>query len=111
MTGRSAETLVEVERALAAPDVTSADRARLLVLAARAHWDLGELDDAERLAQAALVGGDRWATSWALHVRTIVAMARGRMAEALPLFDRALAVAMGEPATSDLRLLLQTRFF
>ncbi|MFI9010084.1 ATP-binding protein [Actinosynnema sp. NPDC053489] len=107
MTGRSAETLVEVQRALAAPDVTAVDRARLLVLAARAHWDVGGLDDAERLAQAALVGGDRWATSWALHVRTIVAMARGRMAEALPLFDRALAVAMGEPATSDLRLLLQ----
>jgi DNA-binding CsgD family transcriptional regulator len=107
MTGRSAETLVEVERALAAPDVTPSDRARLLVLAARAQWDVGNLDDAERLAQAALVGGDRWATSWALHVRTIVAMARGRMTEALPLFDRALAVAMGEPATSDLRLLLQ----
>ncbi|XVS63533.1 ATP-binding protein [Actinosynnema sp. CA-299493] len=107
MTGRSAETLVEVERALAAPDVTASDRARLLVLAARAHWDVGGLDDAERLAQAALVGCDRWATSWALHVRTIVAMARGRMTEALPLFDRALAVAMGEPATSDLRLLLQ----
>lgn len=107
MTGRSAETLLEVERALAAPDVTASDRARLLVLAARAHWDVGRLDDAERLAQAALVGGDRWATSWALHVRTIVAMARGRMTEALPLFDRALAVAMGEPATSDLRLLLQ----
>ncbi|MCC8250348.1 ATP-binding protein [Saccharothrix luteola] len=107
MTGRSAETLLEVERALAAPDVTPSDRTRLLVLAARAHWDIGRLDDAERLAQAALVGGDRWATSWALHVRTIVAMARGRMTEALPLFDRALAVAMGEPATSDLRLLLQ----
>lgn len=107
MTGRSAETLVEVERALAAPGLTSSDRARLLVLAARAHWDIGELDDAERLARAALVEGDRWATSWALHVRTIVAMVHGRMAEALPLFDRALAVAMGEPATSDLRLLLQ----
>ncbi|MEU4448249.1 AAA family ATPase [Actinosynnema sp. NPDC050801] len=107
MTGRSADTLVEVDRALAAPDLTSSDRARLLVLAARAHWDVGELDDAERLARAALVDGDRWATSWALHVRTIVAMVRGQMAEALPLFDRALAVAMGEPATSDLRLLLQ----
>jgi DNA-binding CsgD family transcriptional regulator len=107
MTGRSAETLVEVERALAAPEPAASDRARLLVLAARAHWDIGDLDAAERLAQAALVGGDRWATSWALHVRTIVAMVRGRMAEALPLFDRALAVAMGEPAASDLRLLLQ----
>ncbi|MEU4739782.1 AAA family ATPase [Actinosynnema sp. NPDC023658] len=107
MTGRSAETLVEVERALSASDLASSDRARLLVVAARAHWDVGDLDDAERLARSALVDGDRWARSWALHVLTIVAMARGRMAEALPLFDRALAVAMGEPATSDLRLLLQ----
>lgn len=107
MTGRSAQTLVEVERALAAPGLTASDRARLLVVAARAHWDIGELDAAERLARAALVDADPWATSWALHVRTIVAMVRGRMAEALPLFDRALAVAMGEPATSDLRLLLQ----
>ncbi|MDU0292157.1 ATP-binding protein [Saccharothrix longispora] len=107
MTGRSAETLAEVERALALPQLTSSDRARLLVLAARAHWDIGQLDDAERLAAAALVDGDRRATSWALHVRSIVAMVRGRMTEALPLFDRALAVAMGEPATSDLRLLLQ----
>ncbi|MGM1061631.1 helix-turn-helix transcriptional regulator [Saccharothrix sp. Mg75] len=109
MTGRSAETLTEVDRALALPSLTPSDRARLLVLAARAHWDMGQLDDAERLAAAALADGDgdRWATSWALHVRTIVAMVRGRMVEALPLFDRALAVAMGEPATSDLRLLLQ----
>ncbi|MBB5960329.1 DNA-binding CsgD family transcriptional regulator [Saccharothrix tamanrassetensis] len=107
MTGRSAETLVELDRTLAAPDLTEGDRARLLVLAARAHWDVGELDAAEQLADTALRIGDRGATSWALHVRTIVAMARGRMAEALPLFDRALAVAMGDPATADLRLLLQ----
>ncbi|MBP2338929.1 DNA-binding CsgD family transcriptional regulator/tetratricopeptide (TPR) repeat protein [Saccharothrix coeruleofusca] len=109
LTGRSAQTLAEVRRALEAPDLTEADRTRLLVLAARAHWDLGELDDAERLADAVLATGtgDRWATSWALHVRTIVGMARGRMADALPLFERALAVAMGDPATADLRLLLQ----
>ncbi len=107
MTGRSGETLVELERALGASGLSEGDRARLLVLAARARWDVGELDDAERLADTALAIGDRTATSWALHVRTIVAMARGRMAEALPLFDRALAVAMGDPATADLRLLLQ----
>ncbi|MFI9815422.1 ATP-binding protein [Saccharothrix variisporea] len=107
MTGRSAETLVEIDRALAAPGLSAGDRARLLVLAARAHWDEGSLDDAERLAVTAMESEDRRATSWALHVRTIVAMARGRMAEALPLFDRALAVAMGDPATADLRLLLQ----
>ncbi|XVV02836.1 AAA family ATPase [Actinosynnema sp. CA-248983] len=107
MTGRSAETLAEIDRALTAPGLSAGDRARLLVLAARAHWDVGSLDDAERLAVTAMEAGDRRATSWALHVRTIVAMARGRMADALPLFDRALAVAMGDPATADLRLLLQ----
>lgn len=107
LTGRSAETPAEVERALRAPDWTEADRARLLVLAARAHWNLGALDDAERLAEVALAAGDRQARSWALHVRSIVSMARGDMAEALPLFDRALAVAMGDPTTSDLRLLVQ----
>ncbi|MEU7530535.1 AAA family ATPase [Saccharothrix sp. NPDC042600] len=107
ITGRSAETLAEIDRALAAPGLSEGDRARLLVLAARAHWDVGALDDAERLAVTAMAADDRRATSWALHVRTIVAMARGRMADALPLFDRALAVAMGDPATADLRLLLQ----
>ncbi|QTR01698.1 AAA family ATPase [Saccharothrix algeriensis] len=107
MTGRSAETLVALDRARTEPGLTAGDRARLLVLAARAHWDVGHLDAAEQLAGAALETGDRRTTSWALHVRTIVAMARGRMAEALPLFDRALAVAMGDPATADLRLLLQ----
>ncbi|WP_433265000.1 ATP-binding protein [Actinosynnema sp. CS-041913] len=107
MTGRSAETLADLDRALTGPDLTEGDRARLLVLAARAHWHEGDLDAAARLADTAQEIGDRWATSWALHVRTIVAMARGRMAEALPLFDRALAVAMGDPATADLRLLLQ----
>ncbi|CAL9337854.1 hypothetical protein SUDANB95_00204 [Actinosynnema sp. ALI-1.44] len=107
ITGRSAETLAEIDRALAAPGLSAGDRARLRVLAARAHWDVGALDDAERLAVTAMAADDRRATSWALHVRTIVAMARGRMADALPLFDRALAVAMGDPATADLRLLLQ----
>ena len=32
---------------------------------------------------------------------------RGRTADALPLFDRALAVTEAEPALTDLRLLLQ----
>ncbi|WP_246019267.1 ATP-binding protein [Saccharothrix australiensis] len=107
MTGRSAETPAEVDRALAAPGLTEGERARLLVLAARAHWDVGDPDAAERLADAALAIGDRWATSWALHVRAIVAMVRGRTADALPLFERALAVSMGDPANADLRLLLQ----
>ena len=44
---------------------------------------------------------------WALHVLTIVTAVQGQMADALPLFDRALAVTQADPALTDLRLLLQ----
>jgi ATP/maltotriose-dependent transcriptional regulator MalT len=111
LTGRSAESLADLGRALAAPGATTRDSARLLVLSARAHWDLGEMDAAVRVADAALAQAtrcdDRGAISWALHVRCIVAMVRGSMHAALPLLDRALAVASGDLGTGDLRLLLQ----
>jgi DNA-binding CsgD family transcriptional regulator len=51
--------------------------------------------------------GDNWAMGWALHVLTIVTSAQTQMAEALPLFDRALTVTEGDPALTDLWLLLQ----
>src|SRR5260370_29976402 len=44
---------------------------------------------------------------WALHVLTIVTGVQGQMADALPLFDRALTVTEADPALTDLRLLLQ----
>jgi len=44
---------------------------------------------------------------WALHVLTIVTAVQGQMADALPLFDRALTVTQADPALTDLRLLLQ----
>ena len=44
---------------------------------------------------------------WALHVLTIVTVVQGHMTDALPLFDRALAVTQSDPALTDLRLLLQ----
>ena len=44
---------------------------------------------------------------WALLLMAAVSSARGRMAEALPLLDRALAATEAEPALSDLRLLLE----
>jgi tetratricopeptide (TPR) repeat protein len=40
-------------------------------------------------------------------VLTIVAIVLGQMADALPLFDQALAVTEADPALTDLRLLLQ----
>jgi tetratricopeptide (TPR) repeat protein len=45
--------------------------------------------------------------AWALHVLTLVTAVHGRLASALPLFDRALAVTESDPALTDLRLLLQ----
>jgi DNA-binding CsgD family transcriptional regulator/tetratricopeptide (TPR) repeat protein len=50
---------------------------------------------------------DNWAMGWALHVLTIVTGVQGHMTDALPLFDRALAVTQADPGLTDLRLLLQ----
>ena len=109
--GRSAESLDRLNRALDTPGISARHRARLLVLAARTHSQLGEVDTAGRVATDALAAAsearDNWATGWALSVLTIVTAVQGQMTEALPLFDRALAVTQAEPSLTDLRLLLQ----
>jgi DNA-binding CsgD family transcriptional regulator len=109
--GLSAESLATLGRALATPGISARHRARLLVLAARTHSILGEVEEAGRVAASALAAasdaGDNWATGWALHVLTLVTAVRGQMADALPLFDRALTVTQADPALTDLRLLLQ----
>ncbi|TCO52461.1 helix-turn-helix transcriptional regulator [Actinocrispum wychmicini] len=108
LAGKSVEALPALKDALDTPGLTTAHRARLLVLTARTHRALGQVDDAEALATAALEQtDDRFATGWALHVLTLVAMMRGAMVEALPLFERALAVSAGDPELTDLRLLLR----
>ncbi|ADJ49854.1 LuxR family transcriptional regulator fused with ATPase domain [Amycolatopsis mediterranei S699] len=109
MTGRSTESLAALNQAAAAPDLPARHRARLLVLTARTHRDLGEVDTAARVATAALAeaSDDHWATGWALHVLSLVAMMRGEWTEALPLFERAMATASGDPALTDLGLLLR----
>jgi DNA-binding CsgD family transcriptional regulator len=109
--GSAAEPLAALDRALAAPGISARHRARLLVLAARTHLTLGEVEEAARVASSALEAAteaaDNWAMAWALHVLTIMTGVQGRMADALPLFDRALAVTQAEPGLTDLRLLLQ----
>ena len=109
--GRSAESLATLDEALAAPGISARHRARLLVIAARTHSNLGELDMAHRVAtsavDAASEAGDNWAMAWALLIMALGAHMRGRMVEALPLYDRALAVTQADPALTDLRLLLQ----
>jgi tetratricopeptide (TPR) repeat protein len=111
LAGSSEESLATLDRALATPGISARHRARLLVLAARMHSYLGDVEKAGRVASTALTAaseeGDTWATSWALHVLTIVTGVKGHMHEVLPLFDRALNVTQSEPALTDLRLLLQ----
>jgi DNA-binding CsgD family transcriptional regulator len=109
--GRFAESLATLDEALAAPGISARHRARLLVLAARTHNNLGEIERAGQVAAEALAvaeeAGDNWAMGWALHVLTIVTAAQGQMTDALPLFDRAVSVTQADPALTDLRLLLQ----
>jgi DNA-binding NarL/FixJ family response regulator len=111
MGGRSEEALADLERALDLPGIDGSHRARLRVMIARTYRSLGRVDVAAEVANLALAEateiGDRWATGWALSILTIVHGMRGETEEALALFDRALAVAEGDPALADLRLLLQ----
>jgi DNA-binding CsgD family transcriptional regulator len=109
--GMSAESLATLDRALASPGISARHRARLLVLAARTHSMIGEVEQAGQVATSALAAAseanDHWAMGWALHVLTLVTTVQGHMTDALPLFDRALTVTQAEPALTDLRLLLQ----
>ncbi len=109
--GESAESLATLDRALAAPGISAGDQARLLVLAARTYNNLGEGEKAAQVAASALAAAseaaDNWAMGWALLLMAGVSSGRGRIAEALPLFDQALAATEAEPALSDLRLLLE----
>jgi DNA-binding NarL/FixJ family response regulator len=111
LAGESAESLTTLDRALASPGISARHRGRLLVLAARTHCHLGEAEKASRVAASALAAateaGDSWAMGWALHVMTLVTTMRGHLTDALPLFDRALAVTESDPALADLRLMLQ----
>jgi DNA-binding CsgD family transcriptional regulator len=111
LSGSGAESITTLEGALAAPGITPKHRARLLVLAARTHLFLGDADAANRDADKALTSAteaaDTWATGWALHVLASIATVRGELVEALPLYDRALAVTETDPALYDLGLLLQ----
>ena len=115
LTGESVRSLAALDEALASPGLSAGHRARLLVIAARTHINLGEADNAGRVASSALEAaaeaeaeaGDNWAMGWALHVLTIVTTVQGHVTAALPLFDRALTVTEADPGLTDLRLLLQ----
>jgi DNA-binding CsgD family transcriptional regulator/tetratricopeptide (TPR) repeat protein len=109
--GRSEESLRALNQALETPGIQPRHRARLLVLAARAYRALGRLERATQVAERALdaakASSDRWAMGWALLILTILYSTRGESTKALPLYDEALAVSEGDPALTDLHLLLQ----
>jgi DNA-binding CsgD family transcriptional regulator len=109
-TGSVEESLTTIEQALAERGLSAKHRARLFVLAARTYMFLGKLEAAGSQAQGALSAaeeaGDAWATGWALHVLAIGATTRGDLADALPLYDRGLAVTETDPTLADLGLLL-----
>ncbi|MGI8450505.1 MAG: ATP-binding protein [Streptosporangiaceae bacterium] len=111
MAGRFPESLATLNEALAHPGISARNRARLLVAIARTHRNLGQVEMAGKVAAGVLTeaaaAADDWAIGWALHVLILEAMMQGRMTDALPLFDRALTVTQGDPALTDLRLLLQ----
>ena len=111
LAGLSAGSLATLDRALAFPGISARHRARLLVLAARTHSTLGEVEEAGRVATSALAAaseaGDNWAMGWALYMLALVTAVQAHLTDALPLFDRALAVTDVDPALTDLRLLLQ----
>ena len=111
LAGQFSESLDTLNQALALPGVSARNRARLLVLIARTHRHLGQIEMADQVAATALAeatnASDDWAVGWALHVLTTTAAMQRRMADALPLYDRALSVTQAEPALTDLRLLLQ----
>jgi tetratricopeptide (TPR) repeat protein len=108
--GRFEESIATLDRALASPGISARDRARLLVLAARTHSNFGAPEDAGRVAAEAFAvasdADDNWAMGWALLMMALVTSIRGRMIDALPLFDRALAVTLTDPALADMRLLV-----
>ncbi|GLI02654.1 helix-turn-helix transcriptional regulator [Phytohabitans aurantiacus] len=109
--GRNEDSLQALDAALELAEEGSRHRTRLLVLIARTHCMLGQVDAAGQVAEEALNAADdiddRWSKGWALGVMTIVHGMRAETEQALPLFDRALAVAGGDPALADLRLVLQ----
>ena len=111
LTDQAPESLPVLDRALATPGLSARHRARLLAAAALTHINLGDLDTAVEAADSALEAaseaGDAWAAAWALFITARAAHMRGRVTDALLLYDRSLAVTQSDPALTDVRLLQQ----
>jgi len=111
LVGRAGASLGSLGEVMGVTGVSPKQRARLLVVTARAHRDVGQVARARDLASQALAVaqevGDTWALGWSLHVLIVVSVMQGEVDAALPLFDRALDVIADDPALVDLSLLLR----
>ena len=109
-TGRPAEAAATLEQVLARPGLSVAHAGRLHALQALALTQLGQPDQAEQVADAALADaeaiGDRFAAGYCLHVLSVVDFCRGAEARRLEHIDRALSMIGDALPTTDLRLLL-----
>jgi tetratricopeptide (TPR) repeat protein len=85
--GSKVEAVAQITKAL---ELSPAD-VGLCLQGGRMYMDLGLLDDADRLSDDAVLNAPQSAEAWHLHGQ--VALARGRPADALADFHRALAVA------------------
>ena len=111
LAGSFAESLATLDQALASPGLIgpapgpAARAGRPDPQLPRRTRKAGQV--ATRALAAASEAGDAWAMGWALHVLALVTLMQGHPTDALPLYDRALAVTQTDPALTDLRLLLQ----
>ena len=111
LAGMSAESMATLDRALDSPGLSARHRGQAARDGRRTHGNLGEFDNANRVATSALAAAteaaDNWSMSWALLVMAGTVTMQGQMTDALPLYDRALNVTQADPSLTDLRLLLQ----
>jgi DNA-binding CsgD family transcriptional regulator/tetratricopeptide (TPR) repeat protein len=111
-TGRLAQAVPQITRALAQPGLSASQTARLRALRAITLNTTGQYDQAEIAARQALTeaeqAGDRLSAAYALHALATVSFSRRQEAARLDYIDRALALIEIDPQATDLRLLLLT---
>jgi tetratricopeptide (TPR) repeat protein len=109
--GESQDALATVDQALASPELTARHRARLLMLGARTHFTVGQIDEGAEAAAEALTAaeqaGDAWATGWSLLAMANARAAHGHHGQAVVFYDRAITATHADPTLADPRMLAQ----
>ena len=109
--GVAEESLIMLDQALAGPGVSAGTVPGLLVMVARTHAGLGRVVPGRPGRHGrpgrSVTGGRHLGDGLGVARAVVVVGSQGHVADALSLFDQALAVAGADPALDDLRLLLQ----